>query len=69
MSVKELLAYATPDDAAAYEECWLGYTETMGDPSLRQVIAASYDTMQADDTRLNTTPSFPSRAEIAALAC
>lgn len=42
MSLRELLAMASPVDAAAFEALWLGYTETFGAPELRGAIAATY---------------------------
>lgn len=47
MSVPELLLLATPEDREAYENLWLGYTETWGAPALRAEIAATYDSMAA----------------------
>ncbi|AQZ61512.1 Aspartate aminotransferase [[Actinomadura] parvosata subsp. kistnae] len=49
MTMSELLALADPDDAHAWETLSLGYTETYGDPALRQAIAATYDTAGPDD--------------------
>ncbi|NJP88561.1 pyridoxal phosphate-dependent aminotransferase [Nonomuraea sp. FMUSA5-5] len=49
MTMSELLALADADDAHAWETLSLGYTETYGDPALRQAIAATYDTAGPDD--------------------
>ena len=42
MSLPELLALASPEDRAGFEEMWLGYTETFGAPDLRAAIADTY---------------------------
>ena len=42
MSLRELLAMASAEDRAAFEELWLGYTETFGAADLREVIAQMY---------------------------
>src|ERR1700750_1249357 len=49
MRVDELLALAEPADRAAFESLHLGYTQTYGAPALREVIAGTYETRQADD--------------------
>ncbi len=46
MSLKDLLALADEDDRAAFENSWLGYTETFGAADLRAVIASTYDTIR-----------------------
>ncbi|MCX4750824.1 pyridoxal phosphate-dependent aminotransferase [Kitasatospora sp. NBC_01287] len=43
MAMAELLALADEEDARAWETLTLGYTETYGDPGLRQAIADTYD--------------------------
>ncbi|WP_306141192.1 aminotransferase class I/II-fold pyridoxal phosphate-dependent enzyme [Roseibium sp. MMSF_3412] len=43
MSLSELLALASDEDRSAFENLWLGYTETWGAPALRQEIAGTYD--------------------------
>lgn len=48
LSSADLLALASDDDRAAFENLWLGYTETWGAPDLRAEIAATYDTMTAE---------------------
>lgn len=45
MTLKELLALASPEDREAFENIGLGYTETFGAPSLRAEIAKTYDTV------------------------
>lgn len=49
MSVPELLAMAAPNDRAAYENLWLGYTETTGLPALREAIASTYASRRTDE--------------------
>lgn len=49
MSLGELLALAKPDERAAWENLSLGYTQSQGDPILRQLIAATYDNLSPDD--------------------
>ncbi|MEW1912598.1 pyridoxal phosphate-dependent aminotransferase [Kitasatospora sp. NPDC085895] len=49
MTMAELLALADADDRRAWEELTLGYTETFGDPGLRESIAGMYETVGADD--------------------
>lgn len=49
MSLPELLAIATPKDRDAFENMWLGYTETFGAPDLRETIAETYDKSSASD--------------------
>jgi aspartate/methionine/tyrosine aminotransferase len=43
MTLRDLLALAGPDDAKAFDELWLGYTETFGGADLREAIARTYD--------------------------
>lgn len=47
MTMKELLEMASPDDRAAFDDLWLGYTETQGAPDVREAIAMTYDCMDA----------------------
>lgn len=54
MSVPELLAMAAPEDRAAYENLWLGYTETRGLPALRELIASTYSNRLADEILVTT---------------
>lgn len=49
LSLPELLAYASDQDRAAFEEAWLGYSETFGAPDLRAAIAATYETAAPED--------------------
>ena len=48
MSMRELLAFGTAAQRDAFENLWLGYTETWGAPDLREAIAATYDTISAN---------------------
>ena len=47
ISLQELLSMADEEDKVAFETMWLGYTETYGDPYLREVIAQSYASQSA----------------------
>mgnify|MGYP003624419755 CR=1 FL=1 len=49
MSMKELLAMASPEDRKAFENLWLGYTQTYGLPELRTEIALTYDNLQDEN--------------------
>ncbi|MFD7447100.1 aminotransferase class I/II-fold pyridoxal phosphate-dependent enzyme [Streptomyces sp. NPDC059909] len=49
MTLAELLALADDKDRDAFENLSLGYTETFGDPALREVIAETYEHADADD--------------------
>lgn len=49
MSVSELLELASDADREAFENQWLGYTETHGHPDLREEIARTYDTAGPED--------------------
>lgn len=49
MSLRDLLAMATPAEREAFEGMWLGYTETFGAPDLREAIAATYANQAASD--------------------
>ena len=49
MSLNDLLAMATPEERAAFEGMWLGYTETYGAPDLRAAIAATYKDQAAEN--------------------
>jgi len=42
ISMRDLLAMATPEEREEFEDMWLGYTETFGAPDLREVIAKTY---------------------------
>ena len=55
MPVSELLALAnTSLDALA--DTWLGYTESQGNPQLRQAVASQYRHVNADDVIVLATP-------------
>ena len=49
ISLRDLLAMATPEDREEFEGMWLGYTETCGAPDLRETIAATYADQKASD--------------------
>lgn len=49
ISLPELLAMASDEDRDAFETMWLGYTETYGDPHLREVIASTFATQSPDN--------------------
>lgn len=49
LSLRDLLGMASPEDREAFEELWLGYTETFGAPDLRAAIATTYADRHADD--------------------
>ncbi len=42
LSMRDLLAMASPEERDEFEGLWLGYTETFGAPDLREAIAATY---------------------------
>ena len=47
MELWELLAFE-PDARKRFSSLWLGYTESLGDPALRQAIGRLYETINAD---------------------
>lgn len=49
MTMAELLDMATPEQRQTHENLWLGYTETFGDPALRDIIAGLHLQMQRAD--------------------
>ena len=49
ISTRDLLALATPDEREAFENLWLGYTETFGASDLREAIASLYHERDAGD--------------------
>ncbi len=49
MSMRDLLAMATPEEREAFEGMWLGYTETFGASDLREKIAATYQNQASTD--------------------
>jgi aspartate/methionine/tyrosine aminotransferase len=48
MTIRDLVALE-PGGEEALREVWLGYTQSPGDPQLRELIASTYETMQAGD--------------------
>lgn len=48
LSMADLLAMGDDEDRAAWRDLRLGYTETQGDPVLRQAIAATYEKIDPD---------------------
>ena len=48
LSVGDLFDFE-PGARKQFECLWLGYTETLGDPQLRGIIASLYENMEADD--------------------
>lgn len=49
MALPDLLAMASDADRAAFENMWLGYTETYGAPDLRATIAQTYKSQQLEN--------------------
>lgn len=49
MSLRDLLALASPEEREAFEGMWLGYTETYGAPDLRETIAGTYAAQTAEN--------------------
>nr|WP_298687084.1 aminotransferase class I/II-fold pyridoxal phosphate-dependent enzyme [uncultured Dongia sp.] len=49
LSLKELLALATPEDQAIFEELPLHYIEPAGTPALRAAVAATYQGVKPED--------------------
>lgn len=49
MSMRELLEYATPEQREAFDDFWLGYTETWGATDLREAIANTFESRTADE--------------------
>lgn len=48
MTIEELLSLE-PDAMQNFKQTWLGYTETQGNPELRQIVAETYQTIGSDD--------------------
>ena len=48
MTTRELLAYE-PGSEEGFMDQWLGYSETPGDPKLRDAITALYKTMKREN--------------------
>ncbi|MEM7209118.1 MAG: aminotransferase class I/II-fold pyridoxal phosphate-dependent enzyme [Pseudomonadota bacterium] len=49
VSIADLLSMATDEDRDAFNNCWLGYTETWGAPDLREQISYTYENVAPDD--------------------
>ena len=49
MSMAELLSMASEEDRKAFDNLWLGYTQTYGLEALREEIAGTYDAMDKDN--------------------
>ncbi len=49
LTIKELLALATPEDRAIWDDLPLSYIETWGTPKLRAAIAATYQGAKPED--------------------
>ena len=49
LSMRDLLAMATPQEREDFEALWLGYTETFGAPDLREAIASTYQNRGAGE--------------------
>lgn len=49
LSLRELLALASPEEREEFEGLWLGYTETFGAPDLREAIASTYQQQSEAD--------------------
>jgi aspartate/methionine/tyrosine aminotransferase len=48
ITLSELLEMADASDRAAWDQLYLGYTETWGAPTLRETIASTYDSVTSD---------------------
>jgi len=49
ISMRDLLAMATPEEREEFDTLWLGYTETFGAPDLRETIASTFASRTAQD--------------------
>ncbi|MBN8952923.1 MULTISPECIES: aminotransferase class I/II-fold pyridoxal phosphate-dependent enzyme [unclassified Rhizobium] len=49
MTMAELLAMATPEQRRDHKNLWLGYSETYGNPELREIIADLYRQVKGED--------------------
>ena len=49
ISMRELLAMATPEERDEFDNLWLGYTETFGAPDLREAIASTFQNRAAHE--------------------
>jgi len=43
MTLNDLLSMASDEDRENFNDCWLGYTQTWGDPELIDLISGTYD--------------------------
>jgi aspartate/methionine/tyrosine aminotransferase len=55
-TLPEVLAYATPEQRAAWDTLWLGYTESAGNAALRAGVAALYDDTITPEQVLGVVP-------------
>ncbi|WP_119461946.1 aminotransferase class I/II-fold pyridoxal phosphate-dependent enzyme [Rhodospirillaceae bacterium SYSU D60014] len=53
VTVADLLTLE-PNAREDFDRLWLGYTESHGDPALRQTVSALYDTVSADEVLIHT---------------
>lgn len=58
ITLGELLAFE-PGSREAFEQLWLGYTESQGDPELRRLIAAQYEAVSPDQVLVFTGAEEP----------
>ncbi|MEM9471079.1 MAG: pyridoxal phosphate-dependent aminotransferase [Pseudomonadota bacterium] len=49
ISMRDLLAMATPEERDEFDNLWLGYTQTFGAPDLRETIASTFKDRTAQD--------------------
>ncbi len=49
LALPDLLNMATPEDRLKFENLWLGYTETWGNPELRAEIANTYNNLSMEN--------------------
>jgi aspartate/methionine/tyrosine aminotransferase len=49
MTIAELLEMAPDKNLSSFSQQWLGYTQTFGNPALREEIAGTYETASASD--------------------
>ena len=49
MNLPDLIAMGTPEDVDAYNNLWLGYTETWGAEDLREEIAKTFDNLSSEN--------------------
>ncbi|NKB38597.1 MAG: aminotransferase class I/II-fold pyridoxal phosphate-dependent enzyme [Gammaproteobacteria bacterium] len=49
LSLRDLLAMATPEEREEFDSLWLGYSETFGAADLREIIASHYASRCSDD--------------------